>query len=309
MSHVSSVAPVATITESTVMQPMIAKPAKAAKGFKPGIVYAVSPDCLHVREGYNGSRKLNLTDKGDAWLLKDITALGAVTMPLQVVQTFDAGQPVLTVVQGHKRLECATRAGLKSVPVLVQSELDGIAADDVEKFRIYDLHRSNTGTPLSPLELGDICIRAKALGDSAEQVAAELSLTRRYVINLCIMANAPADLRAAMVAGRMAGTLVYETVQKVCAGDAAKGYALLSAVLASVGPDGKVTAKTVAAYLDAQKSGGSDGDSEGGEGDESATVAKPVYTVSKRSLFRDNVRVAIAETEADAIALMVALNA
>lgn len=298
MSHVSSILPAAAATESSVLDLAIASvaPVKADKSLNVMRLTMEKVTDITVDSAYNVRTFNPATDKDDKWLANDIAAVG-VTRPL-VCQRI-AG--VIVLRQGHRRLAAAAAAGIKKVMVeWMDNTPDALAL-------IYDMHRSNTGKALTALQLGDLCAKARAAGDSATEVAHQLGFTSRYVSNLLIMAGSPDDIRTAMVAGRIAGTCVYETVQKVTAGDTVKGYALLSAVLASVGPDGKVTAKVIAEYLAQQAGASSDGGE--GEGGSEGAAHKAVYTTSKRSLFRDNVLCAVATTEADATALALALNA
>ena len=128
-----------------------------------------------------------------ASLVDSIRAVGV----LQPVLVRDVGEGEYELIAGERRCRAARRAGLLSIPALVQVADD---AASLEEALVENLHRED----LNPLDEAAAYARlADAFGLSHEAIALRLGRSRPAVTNAIRLLQLPAPLQASVASGEL----------------------------------------------------------------------------------------------------------
>lgn len=133
--------------------------------------------------------------------------------PIAAFVAKEDGKDVLYITDGHTRHKAVMRAiakgkNIERVPVVVKPR----GTDMVDL--TLDLVTSNSGEPLTPLEVGIVCKRLIGNGLDAKEIARRLGYTPEYVNSLLDLVAAPAELKKMVTEGKVAPSLAVEEVKK-----------------------------------------------------------------------------------------------
>ena len=146
---------------------------------------------ISVREGWNPREGL---DEAELSALADSVRAQGILQPLLVEETADG----LVVVEGHRRLEAARRAGLAEVPVLRMAGADG------EPARLAAALAANMRrAELTPIEQARAFERALAAGWTQRRIAQAIGAPRRFVGERLRLLALPEAAIAAIHAGQV----------------------------------------------------------------------------------------------------------
>lgn len=175
------------------------------------------------------------------------------TKPLAGIVLVEDGKLVIYVTDGHTRLLSRDMAvdelgaQIDTLPVrIVQVPID----PETKKPRYgllrhltIRLHKSNTGQPLQPVELGIACQRLEEDGMTEQEIAAEMAISRQYANGLLRLLKGPADLLQKVIAEEMSATTAIQILRKH--GEAAPQIAQAAADEAKASGKQKATATHV----------------------------------------------------------------
>ena len=209
-------------------------------------LYKVERDQLYVEEGFN-------VRIHDADYKAHIRALAnsfkengyMQDKPLAGYVADQDGVNVIIITDGHSRLaayDLAVSEGMDTFPLPVVTKPRGTSMEDLT----IALVTSNSGRPLSPFELGQVCKRLVGYGMETKTIAQRLGYGKAYIEGLLDLVAAPKALRDLVTTGKVSATLAVETIKKVGAKDAAKTLSEGAKVAEKSGKD-KVTKKHVKA--------------------------------------------------------------
>lgn len=120
---------------------------------------------------------------------------------------------VIYITDGHSRLAAAHLAAeegadLSLLPVVVAPK--GTSTEDLT----VSLVTQNSGRPLEPLEVAEVCKRLVGFGWEEKQIAERLGFSKNHVTNLLALIAGPAPLRKMVEKGQVSATLAIETLKK-----------------------------------------------------------------------------------------------
>lgn len=140
------------------------------------------------------------------------------TKPLAGYVAKDGDESVIYVTDGHSRLEAVVdlnnEAGdgdnmIAALPVLVQPK--EVSLTDLT----VALHTANSGRPLTPFELGVVVKRLLAEeGAKKSEIAKRLNVTPRYLDDVLLLANAPAEVKQYVAGGQVSSTMAIQLLRK-----------------------------------------------------------------------------------------------
>lgn len=147
---------------------------------------------------------------------------------------------VIYLTDGHCRYEAVQlviqRGGsIETLPVVVKP--NSCSMEDLTVALVV----SNSGKPLTPYELGQVCKRLVGFGWDAEKIAERLQISEQYAEQLLSLMGAPAEIRKMVQAGEVSAAIAVEMLRK----HAGEAVALLRQAQSRASESGskKVTAK------------------------------------------------------------------
>ncbi len=166
-------------------------------------MYELSPAIIEIEPGFNVR-----TDMGDmASLTADIRFSG-VKMPLQIRR--EGARYFL--VDGHRRLQAALAAVVKTVPCVME-ERGATEAD-----RVFSMLSRNAGKPLTDVEQGEAYRRLIGFGNGLRAIAKRTGHTTEYIQGCMSLAANPELAKAGMrptAAGKLANAPSAKTTEAV----------------------------------------------------------------------------------------------
>lgn len=176
-------------------------------------VYKVNPNKLRIWEGFNP--RFDTPD-----YLEHIANIEASIeqdgfyqdQPLAGFVSKEEGEDVVVIINGHTRTRAvqnliAKGHPIESIPVIIKP-----IGTDMEALTIA-LKKSNDGKPLSPIGLAVLVKRLMALGNDEVATAKKLGITRVYVSDLLLLAQAPAALKDLVISGKITATLAIQELK------------------------------------------------------------------------------------------------
>lgn len=212
-------------------------------------LYKVEREHLHVADGFNvrihdAEYKAHIRTLANSFKENGYMQ----DKPLAGYVAEQDGENVIIVTDGHSRLaayDLAVSEGMDTFPLPVVTKPRGTSMEDLT----IALVTSNSGRPLSPFELGQVCKRLVGYGMETKTIAQRLGYGKAYIEGLLDLVAAPKALRDLVTSGKVAATLAVETIKKVGAKDAAKALSDGVKVAESSGKE-KVTKKHVKAAVE-----------------------------------------------------------
>ena len=142
-----------------------------------------------------------------------------------MVNGFFIDQPITVFVQKENGVDvnyvsggnCRTKAALQAIAL--GKELATIPAVTEDRFTtleelIVKLHRSNTGMPFTPFEIGLNCKRLLRFNWEIEHIAEKMGLGIQYTENLIMLVSSPREIREAVIHDRISATEAIKILQK-----------------------------------------------------------------------------------------------
>lgn len=163
--------------------------------------------------------------------------------PLEVLADAEG---TLFITDGHARLEAlqaynaANKPKIETVPVVAVPQ--GSTVEDITAAFVT----SNSGQPLTPMEIGIVCARLKKYGQAEDKIAKGLGITTKYVKDLLTLVDAPASVKALVMNNTVAPTTAIAALRDHGA-EAAKVLKEAATTASAVGGKGRVTPKAVKA--------------------------------------------------------------
>lgn len=239
--------------EAIQFNPGSIKGAMSETGAIKSDLYKVEREHLHIEDGFN-------VRIHDAEYKAHIRAIAnsikengfMQDKPLAGYVAERDGKNVIIITDGHTRLggyDLAVSEGMDTFPLPVVTKPRGTSMEDLT----IALVTSNSGRPLSPFELGQVCKRLVGYGMETKTIAQRLGYGKAYIEGLLDLVAAPKALRDLVTSGKVAATLAVETIKKVGAKDAAKALSEGVKVAESSGKE-KVTKKHVKAAVEKKAS-------------------------------------------------------
>lgn len=183
---------------------------KAAEA-KAGDRFMVPLKALKVLDGFNIRVRDTARYKAGIQSLADsIKSEGFY--PDKPLGVFVDAEGDICVTDGHRRLEAAILAvsqgaEIEALPVVVKPQ--GTSREDLT----VALVRSNTGEPLTPLEIGIVVKRLLSYGMEKAAVCQRLQITERYVDDLLLLVAAPKAVRDMVAADKVSATLAIDALR------------------------------------------------------------------------------------------------
>lgn len=204
--------PAETFDADTVNMTFAAK-VVSALAEKTEKVLMVNPDKLLPLPGFNVRVKNEAYQERVAGIADSIEANGYYShKPLGGV-LLDSDHDHLFVHDGEHRLDALALlkergVAIAAVPVAVAPQ--GTTVEDLT----VSLVQSNTGEPLSPVEMGAVVKRLMSYGLDKEAVSKRIGKTTRHIDNLLVLAGAPVGVRTAVADGKIAAAEAVKLVRK-----------------------------------------------------------------------------------------------
>lgn|SRR5574340_133462 len=177
-------------------------------------LWQVSPDKLHVIEGFNVRVK-------DAAYFAHVRSLANSMIadgyyqhePIGAFVERNGDEQVISVFDGHCRLEAvrlaiSEGADITKVPVVVSQA--GVSREDLT----VALVRGNKGKELTPYETAIVCKRLVRYGYDEKEVSKRLDFSLQHVKNLLSLVAAPYQLQQLVIEGTVSATTAIEVIAK-----------------------------------------------------------------------------------------------
>lgn len=195
---------------------------------------------LVVREGFNVREHNASYDAHVRTLADSIKANGFY--PDEPLGVFIDGDEVV-IHGGHCRfaatqLAISEGADIKELPCV--SVPRGTSAEDLT----VALHTTNSGKPLTPFELGVVCVRLVKYGWDEKQIASRLGFTPTYVSDLLFLQECPKEVRTLVQEDKVSAGMAIAAVRK----HGAEAAAALDKAVAKAESKGK--AKATGKHMD-----------------------------------------------------------
>ncbi len=169
-------------------------------------MYELSPAIIEVDPGFNVRK-----DMGDMESLTADVRFNGVKMPLQIRRE---GSHYF-LVDGHRRLQAALAAVVKTVPCVME-ERGATEAD-----RVFSMLSRNAGKPLTDVEQGEAYKRLIGFGNGLKAIAKRTGHTPDYIQGCMTLATHPELAKAGMkptAAGKLANAPTVKQREAVEAG-------------------------------------------------------------------------------------------
>jgi hypothetical protein len=212
--------------------------------------YFVSPENLHVKDGFNVRFKDADLEAHIQGLMDSIESEGFhAYQPLGGYVANEDGIEVIYVTEGHCRLEAVKRLVKKGiqfegVPVVISS---GITEESIT----LGLLTSNSGKSLKPLEQAVVVARLVNYGWEKARIAKSAGFTVTYLDQLLQLLESPAEVREMVKRGEVSAATAIKVVRK--SGSAAAGVLKEGLATAKAKGKAKVTEKHLAGAKGVQK--------------------------------------------------------
>lgn len=210
--------------------------------------FLADPRKIEIEEGYN-VRDLTTPDAKAALAeLKASIIENGVREPIKVRLVEDR----MVLVAGHRRLTAVMDAietdfiDIKSVPVIAEAK----TVNEVE--RVLDLALSNSGMPLTQMELAEVVRRLMAHGWDRSMIAKRMGKTSQAISNYEALLGASPEVQAMVKAGEVAPSVAAAVVKK----EGAKAGETLRKAKASAKTKGKKKGKVTASAVKKSKGKG-----------------------------------------------------
>ncbi len=133
--------------------------------------------------------------------------------PLAGYVAKENGENIIYITDGHSRLEgvdyaIAKGAEIEALPVVTKP--NGTSFEDIT----VGLVVSNTGKPLEPIEVGEVCKRLVGYGWDEAKIAQRLGFTKAYINSLLALVAAPKAVRKMVESGEVSAANAVETLRK-----------------------------------------------------------------------------------------------
>jgi ParB-like chromosome segregation protein Spo0J len=210
--EVEAPAAAASIPETGVLLQGSAKGTMKAAEATSRDLWMVHPDKLSVIPGFN----VRNTDAKDYIEHIDMLAQSIATNGFYAdkpLAAFVTKEGEIKVTDGHSRLAAIKKAiaelgaEIEAIPVVVKPQ--GTSMEDLT----VALVKSNSGRPLTPLELAEVCKRLISFGWDDKKVADKLGFTARYVADLLYLLGTPAPIRKMVEQGKVSASLAIKEVK------------------------------------------------------------------------------------------------
>lgn len=181
----------------------------AMKGVTSSDLWKVPRERLSVAEGFN-VRQHNDEYQAHVRAIADSMKANGF-MQDKPIAAFVADEQII-VTDGHTRLaayDLAVSEGMEPFELPVVTKPRGTSMEDLT----VALVTSNSGRPLTPLEVGLVCKRLVDYGMEPPVVAKRLGLTPVHVNNLLDLVAAPKQVRDLVSTGKVSATLAIETLR------------------------------------------------------------------------------------------------
>jgi len=190
------------------------KAAMKSAGARSADLWQVDPRQLQIMPGFNVRQSTPEYEQHIEGITQSIIANGYYPdRPIAGYVARQNGENIIYVIDGHTRLEAVMRAierghAIEAVPVVIKPS--GSSMEDLT----VALVTSNTGRPLSPMEIGLVCKRLLGLGLDEKSIAQRLGYTRTYIDNLLLLTGASRDVRDLVASGQVSATLAVEELKR-----------------------------------------------------------------------------------------------
>jgi ParB/RepB/Spo0J family partition protein len=179
-------------------------------------ILKIDPKDLHIDPEFNVREDTEEYRQHVAWLVSSIRSEG-VKEPLKARN--HNGR--LTVTNGHSRLLAVNillKEGLeiKTVPVIPEDRYSSDADTALT------LITSNSGRPLSTLEIGKVYKRLLAFGWPIEEIAKRSGVTTQTVNRALELRAAPEEIKDMVKTGKVSASLAIDTMRNATSKEAAK---------------------------------------------------------------------------------------
>lgn len=225
---------------------------KATQGISSGDLWKYPIERLRVIPGYN-AREKDADYKASVREYADSMKANGYdqTKPIAgyVIEGED-GEHYVGITDGHTRFDAialANKEGAEITTVPVVTAARGTSMEDIT----IALVTANTGKPLKPFAVANVCKRLTGYGMETKEIARRLGLTKPYVDSLLDLLSTPKALREMVSSGQVSATLAMDTV-KQHGKDATKVLAKGATAAKKAGKE-RVTAKHVKAALSPKK--------------------------------------------------------
>lgn len=222
------------------------KSAMKAAGASSSDLWKVKREHIHVIDGFNVRNPNDPAYKAHVKsLAQSIEENGyMVDKPLAGYVAREESGDVIYLTDGHSRLAAvdlliAKGIEFEGLPVVVKER--GASMEDLT----IALVTSNSGKPLTPMELVTVIKRLKGFGMDDKTIAKRLTITKKYLDDLLFLAAAPTPIRDMVSNGKVSASLAITTLRD----NPKKAVEKLQAAVAKVEASGKtkVTPKNMKA--------------------------------------------------------------
>lgn len=148
------------------------------------------------------------------------------------------GDDTIYIYDGEHRLDAVDMAALNGVEFPEGLPVAFAAPTTTMKDLTLSLVHSNTGEPLSPVELASVVGRLEEMGMDKKDIAVEIGRTSRHVDNLLVLDRAPEAVKEAVASGQIAAAEATNIVRK----EGKKAAAAVKKVVAEAKAKGKAKA-------------------------------------------------------------------
>lgn len=202
------------ITAFDEMTPGSVKGMAKDTGSKSVDLWMVPYDELKIADGFNVRVHDGDYTKHIDWIAGQMVEHGYKRdKPMTGYVVKEDGKNVVYITDGHSRHAAVAKAReagaeIELIPVIVHPP--GTSVEDLT----VSLVTANSGKPLSPYEIAQVCMRLQGYGYEHKDIAKKLGYTVPYVKNLFDLLAAPKAVRDMVTSGKVSATLAVQTVKK-----------------------------------------------------------------------------------------------
>lgn len=190
------------------------KPVMKAVGASSSDLWKVKREHIHVIDGFNVRNPNDPAYKAHVKsLAQSIEENGYMAdKPLAGYVAREESGDVIYLTDGHSRLAAvdlliAKGIEFEGLPVVVKER--GTSMEDLT----IALVTSNSGKPLTPMELVTVIKRLKGFGMDDKTIAKRLTITKKYLDDLLFLAAAPTAIRDMVSNGKVSASLAISTLR------------------------------------------------------------------------------------------------
>ena len=204
-------------------------------------LWFVGIEDIHLIDGFN------VRERDDAYtahirsIADSIKANGFFAhKPLAGFIEHRGGKNLVRLTDGHSRLEAVRIANAEGSQIDKLPFVAHPAGTSMEDL-VASLATDNSGKPLKPMELAQVCKRLQGFGLDSPEICRRLSISGTYLTNLMGLLSAPKTVRDMVAAGEVSATMAMQTLRSHGEG-AAQALETATAAAKAAGK-GKATAK------------------------------------------------------------------